>query len=128
MDMAKPVYKFGPFSVTPQARVLFRGGERVSLPPKAADLLVVLLEHDGDLVTKEELLKQVWPDTFVEEGNLSKHIFLLRKTLGESEDGTPYIDTVPKRGYRFSGCAQPSNSSAVTFTVEERTKIGRAHV
>src|SRR4051812_24856686 len=56
--MAKPVYKFGPFSVNPQARLLFRGGERVSLPPKAADLLVVLLEHNGELVTKEELLNR----------------------------------------------------------------------
>src|SRR5436309_988689 len=112
--MAKPVYKFGPFSVNPQARLLFRGGERVSLPPKAADLLIVLLEHDGELVTKEELLKQVWPDTFVEEGNLSKHIFLLRKTLGESEDGTPYIDTVPKRGYRFIGGAGDSPAQSDT--------------
>jgi DNA-binding winged helix-turn-helix (wHTH) protein len=75
-------YTFGPFSINSSARLLFREAERVPLPPKAADVLIALLEREGQLVTKDELLKEVWPDTFVEEGNLARHIFLLRKTLG----------------------------------------------
>ncbi len=92
-----PTYTFGPFSIDPDSRLLFRNGERVPLPPKAADFLVLLLEREGQLVTKDELLKEVWPDTFVQEGNLARHIFLLRKTLGETPDGASYVETVPKR-------------------------------
>ena len=101
--MASRVYRFGPFSIDSDARLLFRNGERVPLPPKAADLLVALVEREGQLVSKDELLKVVWPDTFVEEGNLARHVFLLRKLLGESAGGSSYVETVPKRGYRFVG-------------------------
>ena len=121
MGMPKLAYNFGPFSIDAHSRLLFRNGERVPLPPKAADLLILLVEHRGELITKDELLKQVWPDTFVEEGSLSKHIFLLRKSLGENTDGAPYIETVPKRGYRFVGPAEAVNPSAVAITAEERT-------
>ena len=61
----------------------------------------MLVEHAGHLVEKDALIKRVWPDAFVEEGNLNKNIFFLRKTLGEWEGGREYIETVPKRGYRF---------------------------
>ena len=73
----------------------------VALPPKALDLLAALISSAGHLVTKEDLLKQVWPDTFVEEANLSYTISLLRKALGDDESPHRYIETVPRRGYRF---------------------------
>ncbi|HTA22547.1 MAG TPA: protein kinase [Terriglobales bacterium] len=73
----------------------------VPLAPKAVEILLMLVEHAGRLVEKEVLIKRVWPDAFVEEGNLNKNIFFLRRTLGEWEGGRDYIETVPKRGYRF---------------------------
>ena len=72
------------------------------LPPKALDLLVALVEQEGDVVTKDELMKRVWPDTFVEEANLSVNVSALRKALGDQAGGGPYIETVPRRGYRFA--------------------------
>jgi len=96
-------YRFGAYRVDLQARVLFRGDERVTLPPKAIDLLIALLERQGRVIDKEELLGAVWPDTFVEEGNLAKNVSLLRKMLGENQAGLPWIETIPKRGYRFIG-------------------------
>ena len=118
--MASRVYRFGPFSIDSDARLLFRNGERVPLPPKAADLLVALVEREGQLVSKDELLKVVWPDTFVEEGNLARHVFLLRKLLGESAGGSSYVETVPKRGYRFVGSVDPKPLNLIT-TTEEHT-------
>ena len=97
------------------------GGRPGASPTKAADVLIALLVRDGQLVTKDELLKEVWPDTFVEEGNLARHIFLLRKTLGETPDGASYVETVPKRGYRFVGPVERDNSNFVNLTAEERT-------
>src|SRR5262245_14962897 len=94
-------YEFGPFSLSPSRRVLSRNGDSISLPPKATDILLMLVKHAGELVEKEELLKQVWPDTFVEEANLSQNIFLLRRVLGHERSGPKYIETVTRRGYRF---------------------------
>jgi Tol biopolymer transport system component/DNA-binding winged helix-turn-helix (wHTH) protein len=76
------------------------------LTPKAFDLLAAFVEQPGRLLSKDELLKQVWPDTFVEESNLAYHVFVLRKALGEQFDG-PYIETIPKRGYRFTAAVTP---------------------
>lgn len=92
------MYSFGGFSFDLDARILYRNGERVPVPPKAADLLVALVEREGQLVTKDDLLKHVWPDTFVEEGNLARHISLLRKVLDENGDGASYLETVPEAG------------------------------
>ena len=94
-------YSFGPFRLDSRKRVLVRDRMPVPLAPKAAEILLVLVEHAGRLVEKDVLIKKVWPDAFVEEGNLNKNIFFLRKTLGEWEGGREYIETVPKRGYRF---------------------------
>src|SRR5262245_42979130 len=96
------LYEFGPFRLDPSGPLLFRSGEIVPLAPKALEILFVLVERRGALVTKDELVAAVWPDTTVEEGNLAHHISQLRKTLG-NEDGQPYIETIPKRGYRFAG-------------------------
>ncbi len=94
-------YAFGPFRFDSEKRVLVRDGTPVPLSPKAAEILVVLVEQAGHLVDKDALINRVWPDAFVEEGNLNKNIFFLRKALGTREDGQEYIETVPKRGYRF---------------------------
>src|SRR5712691_1594305 len=93
--------EFGPFALDAVQKLLFRGGEQLPVTPKAFDTLMALVEADGRVVGKEELLKKVWPDTFVEEGSLSRNISALRKVLGESPDDQKYIQTIPKRGYRF---------------------------
>jgi TolB-like protein/Tfp pilus assembly protein PilF len=93
-------YEFGPFRVERRERLLRRGEEVIALPPKAAALLVVLAERRGEAVDKDELLRLVWPGTFVEEGSLAQNVSLLRKVLHDSQ-GSPYIETVPRRGYRF---------------------------
>src|SRR5713101_7538940 len=98
----KALYEFGPFRLEPAERVLEREGAAVPLAPKAFDLLLVLVERHGHLVEKDELLKLVWPDTFVEETNLTYNISVLRKALGDGTDGAKLIETVPKRGYRFA--------------------------
>src|SRR5262245_61223698 len=100
-------YAFGPFRLDPVEKVLFREGNPVSLTPKTIETLTALLERHGHVVTKEELLRTVWPDTFVEENNLAQHISALRRTLGEDETGRQFIETVPKRGYRFVGLIAP---------------------
>jgi DNA-binding winged helix-turn-helix (wHTH) protein len=94
-------YEFGPYLFNLSERVLKRAGETISLTPKAAEILFILVTKAGQLVEKDELLKEVWPDTFVEESNLSQNIFYLRKALGDDRAGPRYIETVPRRGYRF---------------------------
>jgi serine/threonine protein kinase len=98
---AKHFYDFGPFRLDPDERLLSRESKPVPLAPKVIDTLLVLVENRGHLVDKDELIKRVWPDAFVEEGNLNKNIFLLRKTLGQWDGGLEYVETIPKRGYRF---------------------------
>jgi len=82
-------------------RVLLREGEPVPLTPKVFDILITLVENRGQIVEKDDLMKKVWPTTFVEEGNLTQNVSLLRKALGESAGGVQFIETVPRRGYRF---------------------------
>ena len=94
-------YEFGPFRLDVAERLLLRDGEAVPLSPKAFDLLLALVERQGRLLEKTELMKLVWPDTFVEEANLSYTISLIRKTLGEGPEPQQFIETVPKHGYRF---------------------------
>ena len=96
-------YEFGRFRLNVAERVLLRDGEFVPLTPKVFDILVTLLESSGQVVSKDDLMKRVWPNTFVEEGNLTQNISLLRKALGETPGGVQFIETVPRRGYRFVG-------------------------
>jgi DNA-binding winged helix-turn-helix (wHTH) protein/TolB-like protein len=101
---AKRHYEFGPFRLNAEERLLRRNGEAISLPPKTLDLLLVLVENRGRLLEKGELMKRLWPDSFVEEANLSHHVFTLRKALNDGGNGgETYIETVPRRGYRFIG-------------------------
>jgi TolB-like protein/DNA-binding winged helix-turn-helix (wHTH) protein/Tfp pilus assembly protein PilF len=95
------VFEFGPFRLDASQHLLFRNGELISLSPKAAEILVVLVHNHGRLVKKDALMRLVWADCFVEESNLTVHISSLRKTLGEG-NGMAYIETVPRRGYRFT--------------------------
>ncbi len=101
MTPAARVFEFGPFRLDTRGKLLFRDGERVSLPPKAAEVLVALIEHRPDAVGREELLRGVWAETAVEDGSLTSHVSLLRRVLGERRGGPRYIETIPKRGYRF---------------------------
>jgi DNA-binding winged helix-turn-helix (wHTH) protein/Tol biopolymer transport system component len=94
-------YDFSGYRLDPAARVLLRSGETVPVPPKAFDLLLVLVQNQTRVVEKDELLQAVWPDSFVEEGNLSQNVFVLRKALRETETGERHIITVSGRGYRF---------------------------
>ncbi|MEK7409510.1 MAG: winged helix-turn-helix domain-containing protein, partial [Acidobacteriota bacterium] len=102
LKRARQFYNFGPFRLDVAERVLFRGSEPVPLTPKAFDTLLMLVSRPGQVLDKEELMRAVWPDTFVEEGNLGQQIFQLRKALGDGANGATCIETVPRRGYRFA--------------------------
>ena len=112
------LYEFGSFRLNPQERTLLEGDERVELPPRVFDTLLALVEDSGRLVEKDKLMQAVWPDTAVEESNLSQAVYLLRKILHDGENGVRYIETVPKRGYRFVasvhllGTAEETDKSA----------------
>ena len=97
----KHIYEFGPFRLDAIERVLLREGKPVLVPPKDLETLLVLVESRGHIVEKNELLERVWPGTFVEEGNLAKHISNLRQLLGDGLNETTHIETIPRRGYRF---------------------------
>src|ERR1051325_3304688 len=107
-------YEFGPYQLDPGKRILTREGEGLQLTPKATEILIMLVKHAGELVEKDELLKEVWPDTFVEEANLSQNIFTLRRALGDDRAEQRYIETVAKRGYRLlaSVTAVPAGNGA----------------
>src|SRR3569833_1052919 len=97
----KPLYEFGNFRFDPANHLLLNGGSPVSLTPKVLEVLLVLVQNGSRLTTKEDLMRRVWPDSCVEEANLTVNISALRRILGETADGRPYIETVPKKGYRF---------------------------
>ena len=95
------IYEFGNFRLDQRERLLSSNGKPVALAPKVFDILLLLVQRSNSLVEKDTLLNEIWPDSFVEEANLSVNIATLRKALGESTDDHQYIETVPKRGYRF---------------------------
>ena len=99
--------QFGPFLIDPTQRALLRDGQSVPLTPKAFDVLAALIEEPGRLVSKDELLAKVWPDTFVEESNLAYNVYAVRKALSDAAGNGQYIETIPKRGYRFIAAVTP---------------------
>src|SRR6188508_915757 len=109
----KPIYEFGAFRLDPAERLLVRDGQPVSLTPKAFDLLVYLVEHNGRLVEKATLMAALWPDTIVEEANLAFQVSALRKVLEDGGNGDSLIQTVPTRGYRFAGAVTLSHTPAM---------------
>ncbi|HEY6231213.1 MAG TPA: winged helix-turn-helix domain-containing protein [Pyrinomonadaceae bacterium] len=117
-DETSACYEFGRFRLKAEERVLRRGDELVALTPKAFDILLMLLENAGRIVNKEDLMKKVWPKTFVEEGNLTQNISLLRKALGESAIGPQFIETVPRRGYRFVAPVNTGNGNGRETALE----------
>lgn len=119
----KHFYDFGPFRLDPKERLLLRDGDPIPLAPKVFDTLLALVENTGQLVEKDELLQKVWPDAVVEEHGLSQNIFLLRKVLGESSNGQQYIETVPKRGYRFVGAVKETRDGEAELILQRRTRL-----
>jgi len=112
MPEGKHVYEFGPFRLDPAERLLLRNNQTVLLAPKAFDTLLLLVENSGHLLTKNELMKRLWPETFVEEANLAQNISAIRRALDEKNGGAQYIETVPKGGYRFVGKVSVSHPAA----------------
>ncbi len=96
-----PVYRFAGFTLEPAERRLSEGGKPIALTPKVFDTLVLLVERAGHVVSKDELMKALWPRGYVDESNLTKHIWLIRRALGDGEHDSRFIETVPKLGYRF---------------------------
>jgi len=109
-------YEFGPYQFDLSKRAVERSGETISLTRKAIDILVVLVANAGQLVEKDELLREVWPDTFVEEANLAQHISALRKALGDERGVPRYIETVTRRGYRFIGTVRVIDTNGNQFS------------
>src|SRR5579864_441298 len=126
---SKWVYAFGNFSLDPQERRLLHNGQPVDLTPKAFNTLLILVENSGHLLTKQELMTRVWPDSHVEQPNLTVTIAMLRKALDE-RDGTRHIETVPRQGYRFVPRAtqvfENNESSPVAAVRKSKVKIGIA--
>jgi DNA-binding winged helix-turn-helix (wHTH) protein/TolB-like protein len=130
-------YEFGRFRLKTAERLLLRDGEPIPLTPKVFDILITLVEKCGEVVGKDDLMKRVWPSTFVEEGNLTQNVSLLRKALGESAGGAQLIETVPRRGYRFvgkvseSGDDQSHSATAIdaisNLTVSTQGRGSNAH-
>jgi TolB-like protein/DNA-binding winged helix-turn-helix (wHTH) protein len=115
----RQLYEFGPFVLDPGERQLRHGAARMELPPRAFDTLLVLVENNGHLLEKDALMRTVWGDTVVEENNLSQVVYLLRKALRDGEDGSRYIETVPKRGYRFVAGVRAVEAAEVTGNSRE---------
>jgi DNA-binding winged helix-turn-helix (wHTH) protein/TolB-like protein len=130
MTAARPFsYAFGGFRLDSAEKVLYQQGQPVPLTPKAVETLLALVERHGRLVPKEELLRIVWPDTFVEENNLAQNVSMLRRVLGEGAGGRQLIETVPKRGYRFVGPVEARADAAhgaasAPSPAEEPTRAG----
>ena len=118
----KELYEFGPFRINPDKETLLRGGEPVPLTPKTFQILLVLVRHSKEVVTKDELMKTVWPDTFVEEANLSRNIFMLRKALGETAQDR-YIVTVPGQGYRLAEDVHLVPGAELTIVAASHSKV-----
>src|SRR5690349_15046309 len=123
-ELLDQFYEFGPFRLDRAKRLLWRDGEVVSLSPKAFDTLLALIEKRGELLDKDTLMQTLWPDSFVEEANLTVKISQLRRALGELPHEHQYIVTVPGRGYRFVADVRTPGSEVSTVEVpaEDLTK------
>jgi TolB-like protein/DNA-binding winged helix-turn-helix (wHTH) protein/Tfp pilus assembly protein PilF len=119
-------YEFGPFHLDLAERVLRRNSKPIALTPKAFEVLCLLVERHGFALTKEEMMRQIWPDSFVDESNLAQHIFQLRKALGGNPDDDAFIETVPRRGYRFTGDVKRLDSASKDVSPEVAPRPGRA--
>jgi len=114
-------YEFGPYRIDPARNLLLRGGEPIPLTSKAFATLLVLVEHYDRVISKDELMQKLWPDTFVEEANLTKHISMVRKALGETAQDHHYILTLPGRGYRFAETVRTLPKEGTDLVLESRS-------
>jgi len=114
-------YEFGPFRLDVTEHVLFRDGAAISLKPKVFDTLLVLVESSGHVIEKNELMKTLWPDTVVEENNLNQYISSLRRALGDGENMAQYIETVPRRGYRFVATVRELRDESADLVLEKHS-------
>jgi Tol biopolymer transport system component/DNA-binding winged helix-turn-helix (wHTH) protein len=119
----RQIYTFGAYAVDVAERQLLRDGDPVSLPPKVFDTLLVLVENRGRILEKDVLMNKIWPDSFVEESSLAQYIFQLRKALGDDAAEHRFIETIPKRGYRFMAPVQLENLAAVAVEPRNGTAI-----
>jgi DNA-binding winged helix-turn-helix (wHTH) protein/TolB-like protein/tetratricopeptide (TPR) repeat protein len=118
----KHFYEFGPFRLDAADRLLLRDKQVVPLTPKAFEMLRILVQSGGRLLSKEELMRSLWPDSFVEEANLSHNIYILREALGEKQNGHKYIETLPRRGYRFVAAVTEILDEGADLFLEEQTR------
>jgi len=117
-------FEFGSYKLVPSQRLLLRDEDSISLPPKAFDTLVILVENSGQIVSKDTLINRVWPDAFVEENNLNQYISLLRRTLADGKNGSDYIETVRGYGYRFRAMVRASpEGNGMLVQRRQRTHI-----
>src|SRR5215831_7171054 len=122
-DHNRLIYEFGEFQLEPDTRKLLRGGQIVPLQGKACDLLLVLIRHRGQLLTKDELLKLCWPDQIVEESNLTVNMSAIRRALGERASNPRYITTVSGLGYRFNGDVRQLADATMTIERESFARV-----
>ena len=123
MMPGSPVYHFGPYRLDVALSRLERNGTAVPLPPKAFDLLVLLARNTHRVLSKQELIATLWPDSFVEEANLTQHVYTLRRALGDQANGRPYIETVPRRGYRLAAPDRVTPEPAAPATGADERKF-----
>lgn len=122
------IYSFGIYKLDSGKRLLFAEDEIVALTPKAFDTLLVLVENNGNVLSKEELMELIWTDSVVEENNLAQNISLLRKALGEGVNGAKYIETISKRGYRFAANIEILNDAQSNSFVQEKAQTESEHL
>jgi DNA-binding winged helix-turn-helix (wHTH) protein/Tfp pilus assembly protein PilF len=118
----KVLYEFGPFRVDPEKRVLLREDQPVAISPKVFETLLILVRRSREVVPKEDLMEALWPDAFVEEGNLSQNIFMLRKALGDTAENRRYIVTLPGSGYRFAEQVRTVTQEGDDVVIASRTR------
>jgi len=116
------LYEFGPYTLDGRERVLMREGRPVPLAPKALETLLVLIRSSGHIVEKDQLMSEVWPSTYVEEANLTQNISILRKVLSDGSNGSRYIETVPRRGYRFMIAVRKTSEDAASRTASKNSE------
>jgi DNA-binding winged helix-turn-helix (wHTH) protein len=115
-------YEFEDFRLDARHLMLYRNSETISLKPKVVETLVALVERQGEVISKDELMNRLWADSFVEESNLTQNIYMLRKTLGNCSDGQPFIENFARRGYRFNGKIKSSAETALLLATHTKTQ------
>src|SRR5215510_4794600 len=121
-DSTHKIFEFGPYRLDTAERILLRDGRPVPLTLKAFDVLMLLVENSGHIVEKDELMNRVWAGSFVEEGNLKVTVSMVRKAMEDNNGDQPFIETVPRRGYRFTAKVQEVTAESIDLVVHERTR------